>query len=189
MLRPLAGPLALILLAGLPLSAPAQYEIKQVEQAAPMDLAAPVRAEMSDKAVQLLDSKGNLLLEVWFRKAVPAKATDVQIKNGLTYAEIPDSTLMGAVRIAKIYKDYRKQKIKPGTYTLRLARQPMDGDHMGTAPYSDFCLALPASEDKKPGPMEVKALQEISGKSTGGHPGVMLLFPGGKDAGAGAEAD
>jgi len=181
MRRPILGPLALILLAGLPLSASAQYTIKQTEQAVPMELSEPVRAEMGDKPVQLLDGKGDLMLEVWVRKAVPAKATDVQIQNGLTYAEIPDTSLMGVVRVAKTYTDYRKQKIKPGLYTLRLARQPMDGDHMGTAPYSDFCLALPASDDKKPGPLEVKALHEISAKSTGGHPGVFLLFPG-KDA-------
>ena len=98
---------------------------------------------LSDKCVQLLDPKGELLVEVWFRKAWPAKATEAQIKNGLTYAEIPETTLVGALRVVKQWTDYRKQKIKPGVYTLRIAHQPMDGDHMGTAPYSDFCLTFP----------------------------------------------
>jgi hypothetical protein len=49
---------------------------------------------------------------------------------------------------------------------------------MGTAPYSEFLLMSPAAEDKKPDTMEPKALQELSGKTTGGHPGVLLLFPG-----------
>ena len=61
---------------------------------------------------------------------------------------------------------------------MRLANQPMDGDHMGTAPYSEFLLLSPAAEDKTPATMEAKKLQEMSGKTTGGHPGVLLLFPG-----------
>jgi hypothetical protein len=85
---------------------------------------------------------------------------------------------MGVMRVPKTYFDYRKQKVKEGVYTLRLAIQPMDGDHMGTAPYNDFCLVSPAADDKKPDLMEVKPLQELSGKTTDGHPSVMVLFPG-----------
>ena len=39
-------------------------------------------------------------------------------------------------------------------YTLRLAYQPMDGDHMGTAPYSEFCLLVGAEMDTKPDLLE-----------------------------------
>lgn len=182
MLRPNMGPLVLMLLAALPSAAPAQYSAKVIEQPVPTELAEPIRAEMGDKCIQLLDSTGTALMEVWLRKAVPAKATDVQIQNGLTFAEVPESSLMGALRVNRQTTDYKKQKIKAGVYTLRLARQPMDGDHMGTAPFSDFCLASQASDDKKPALLEVKMLQEMSAKSTGSHPGVFLLFPGGKDA-------
>lgn len=182
MMRAIVGPLALLWLAALPVAAPAQYAIKTTDQPAPTELSETIRAEMGDKCVQLVDSKGELLMEVWLCKAVPCKATDVQVQNGLTYAEIPESSLMGSLRVAKQTTDYKKQKIKPGVYTLRLARQPQDGDHMGTAPYGDFFVALPAGEDKKPALLEVKKLQEMSAKSTGSHPGVFLLFPG-KEAG------
>ena len=111
----------------------------------------------------------------------PAKATEAQIKNGLTYREIPETTVVGAARVAKALTDYRKQTVKEGVYTLRLAFQPMDGDHMGTAQYSEFFLMSPAADDKKDGTMEAKALQEMSAKATNGHPCVWLLFPG-KDA-------
>src|SRR5262249_48363776 len=62
--------------------------------------------------------------------------------------------------------------------------QPSDGDHMGTAPYKEFCLLVPADEDKNPAPMkDAKELQEASTKATGtSHPGVFLLMPV-KDAG------
>jgi hypothetical protein len=174
-----------LLLAALPArAADKPWSIKVVGATPPpAEVAEPIRALLSDQCIQLLDAKGELKLEVWFRKALPAKATDGQIQNGLTYAEVPETTLVGAMHVVKLTTDYRKQKIKPGVYTLRIARQPMDGDHMGTAPYGDFCLALPAAEDKKPDTMEVKALHEISAKSTSSHPGVFLLFPG-KDAAA-----
>jgi hypothetical protein len=82
------------------------------------------------------------------------------------------------VKFPDAWVDYRKQKIKPGVYTLRLANQPMDGDHMGTAPYNEFCLLCPADHDKKPGPVDVETMHELSAKSVGRkHPGMMLLFP------------
>ncbi len=182
--RRILGPSLTVLLAcALPAwSAPA-YTIKVAEEPPPMDVAEAIRPLLAGKCVQLLDPKGEVVVEVWFRKALPAKATDAQIQNGLTYAEVPESTVVGAMRVVKQTTDYRKQKIKPGVFTLRLAHQPMDGDHMGTAPYSDFFLTLPAADDKSPERMDVKKLHEISAKSTNNHPGVFLLFPG-KEAAA-----
>jgi hypothetical protein len=129
--------------------------------------------------VQLLDAKNNVLCELWFRKEVPAKATPQQVKNGLTYREIPETTLFAVLKVVEPITDYRKQKIKAGLYTLRLGYQPQDGDHMGTAPYPEFCLAIPAAEDKGAATMEPKELHELSTKAAGSaHPGVFLLFPG-----------
>jgi len=53
-------------------------------------------------------------------------------------ARDPRTTLLGALRVHKTEIDYRKQKLKEGVYTLRLAYQPADGDHMGTAPNAEF---------------------------------------------------
>lgn len=174
--------LAAVLLA-LPLTAAAQgkakkYSIKTADAAPPKDLSADVRKLLSDKCVQVKDAKGKTILEVWFRKEVPVKATEAQVKNGLTYKEVPLSTVLGAVRVAKTFTDYRNQAVKAGTYTLRFAQQPQDGDHMGTAPYSEFALVSPAKEDKKPELMEAKELNELSAKTIDGHPSMMLLFPG-----------
>jgi hypothetical protein len=177
----LVGVAAALLLVVLSAGAAAKkkYTIKVVaDAAAPKELAEPIRKLLDKRCVQLLDTRGKLAAEVWFRKEVPVKATEAQIKNGLTYEEVPTTTLMGVMRVAKPIFDYRKQRVPAGVYTLRLASQPMDGDHMGTAPYSHFVLASPAGDDKKPGPIAVKALQEMSGKTTEGHPAVFLLFPG-----------
>src|SRR5207253_5230968 len=111
------------------------------------------------------------------------KATADQVKAGLKYSQLEETTVIGAVRFPDTWVDYRKNKIKPGVYTLRLAIQPMDGDHMGTAPYNEFCLLSPADQDRKPDTMDPKDLHDLSGKSTARkHPGIMLLFPNKKPA-------
>jgi hypothetical protein len=161
----------------------ADYSVKASDAAPPTELGDEVRKLLDEKGVQLLDPKGEVLAELWFCKEVSSKATAEQVKNGLTYRELPQTTVMGAMRVAKTLTDYRKQTLKAGVYTLRLAYQPQDGDHMGTAAYSEFLLACPAAEDKKPETMAPMALHELSKKSTGNHPGVFLLFPGGKDVG------
>jgi len=182
-LRSWAG--AVVLLAWISLPAFAadgqDYHIKTVDNTpAPKEVQEPVRKLLSERCVQLFNAKNELLAEIWFRKEVPVKATEAQVQNGLTYAEVPESTLFGVIRFPKQFTDYRKQKLPAGVYTLRLANQPMDGDHMGTAPYSEFLLLSPAADDKIPDTIEVKKLHEMSGKAplSGGHPGVLLLFPG-----------
>ena len=170
-----------------PAVAAAQYTIKEAETPPPKGLDKAVSDELAAKSVQFLN-KDELVAEVWFRKEVPVTATPQQVEKGLTYEQIPETTLVGAVRFDKPVTDYRKQKIKPGVYTLRLGLQPMDGDHMGTAPDPYFLLVSPAAEDKKPGPMkDPKDLQDLSAKATAGsHPGVFLLVPV-KDASAEAK--
>jgi hypothetical protein len=170
---------AFLLLATTTARAADPYAVKVVaDSAAPTELAEPVRKQLAARCVQLVNARGELLAELWLRSSVPVKATDEQIKNGLTYREVPPTTLVGAVRFGREFSDYRKQKIMPGVYTLRLAHQPMDGDHQGTAPHSEFLLLCPAAEDANAATMEVKALHELSAKTTNSHPGVLLLFPG-----------
>jgi hypothetical protein len=180
--RPAGALVAWLALAAAAPAAPV-YTIKTVaDQAPPKELAEPIRKLLDNRAVRLHDGKGNLVMELWFRKEVPVKATEAQIKNGLTYQEVASSTVLGAMRAARPVFDYKKQKIPAGVYTLRLGIQPADGDHMGTAPYNQFCLACPAGDDKKPDALAEKALREMSAKVTDNHPAVFLMFPGGKAA-------
>jgi hypothetical protein len=178
MVRKLSAVFLLVLTGQFAWATSAPYAVKVVDKAPPpKELAEPIQKLLSERCIQLVDTNGDLVLELWFRADIPANATEAQVKNGLTYREVPESTMLGAVRVAKHVTDFRKQKIKPGVYTLRLGYQPMDGDHMGTAPYTELCLLSPAAEDKSPETMETKALQELSAKTTGSHPGVLLLFP------------
>lgn len=144
----------------------------------PKDLAEPVRTLLDAKALTVLDEKGKVLCTVWPRKALESKATADQAKAGLKYTHLEETTVVGAVRFPVVWGDYRKQKIKPGVYTLRLGFQPMDGDHMGTAPFNDFCLLTPAGADKAAGTLDAESLHEMSARASGRkHPAVMMLFP------------
>jgi hypothetical protein len=159
----------------------ADYSIQPATTAVPKELKEAIAKLLSDKSVQLQDAKGTVITELWFRQEIPAKATPAQIKNGLTYRELDETVILGAVRFNQPVTDYRKQKIKPGVYTLRLGFQPMDGDHMGTAPYPEFCLLVTANDDQKPDLMSPKDLQELSSKASGtAHPAVFLLYPNNK---------
>lgn len=159
----------------------ASYTLKEVDAPPPKELKETVRALLEPRAYQVFDPRGELYCEVWFAKAVPAKATPAQVENGLTYRELPQTALVGAVRFAQEVQDYRKQDVKAGVYTLRIGHQPQDGDHMGTAPHPEFCLLVSAELDDKPELMEPKHLHDVSARSLeGGHPGVFLLFPNNK---------
>jgi hypothetical protein len=158
-------------------AADGKYSIKSATTAPPKELSEPVAKLLGSESVQFLDAKGETLAELWLRKDIPAKA-GIDPKKGVNYRDLDETTLLGAIRFVQPFSDYRKQKIKPGVYTLRLGFQPMNGDHMGTAPFPEFCLLSPAAEDKKPDPMDPKELYELSAKAPmASHPGIMLLFP------------
>jgi hypothetical protein len=164
------------------------YSVKEAKTAPPKEVDKAIGGMLAERSVQLLNTKGDLLAELWVAKELASKATPQQVKTGLTYRELPETTLLGVVRFVKPSSDYRGQKINAGVYTMRLGFQPMNGDHMGTAAYNEFVLLVPADDDKKPEPFkEPKEVQELSLKASGSsHPAVYLLFPG-KDPGAAAK--
>jgi hypothetical protein len=158
-----------------------KYGIKLAQTPFPKEVGELIQKLLDPQAIQLLDPAGKTICEVWFRKEIPADATPEQVKNGLTYREVKQSEIVGAVRFDQDWRDYRKQKVKAGTYTLRLGYQPMDGDHTGASEYQDFLLVLDASKDTNPDLMDPKHMIETSAKSIGtGHPGVFMLFPNAK---------
>jgi hypothetical protein len=145
-----------------------------------------VRPILPSDTLKVTDADGNIVAEFWLRAELPSTATADQVKNGLTYRELPDGILVGAVRFPAAFVDYRKQTIPAGVYSLRYAVQPDVGDHKDTAPHTEFLLLCPAAKDTTDDPLDAKDLQKLSAAATGGdHPGVMLLFPNrGKPAAA-----
>lgn len=175
MTRTLAAALCLVVATAA--AADPKYSVEVKDADPPKELGDAVRAVLDTKAMRVSDDKGKVLGTVWAVKSLETKAAADQAK-ALKYAHVEPTTLVGAVQFPEVWKDYRKQNIKAGVYTLRIAVQPEDGDHQGTAPFNEFCLLSPAAQDKKPDAIEPKELHELSTKSTTRkHPGVMLLFP------------
>jgi len=110
-----------------------KYKVQTATTTPPEELAAPVRKLLADKSVQFQDASGKTIAEFWFRPETPVDATPEQIKNGLSYKEVPQTEILGAVRFDQDWTDYLKQKVKAGVYTLRLGYQPSDGDHQGSS--------------------------------------------------------
>ena len=157
-----------------------KFTLKTGTAMPPAELSEPIRKLLGGPSLELHDGAGNAVLELWARKEVPTDATPEQVKNGITYREIKQSEVLGAVRFVKDWSDYRKQKIKAGVYTLRLAYQPTDGKHTADiSEFQDFVALLTAKADAKPDLLEPMKLQEASSDSLGStHPGVLMLVPG-----------
>lgn len=167
----------------LPAQQQAKYSIKVADTAPPKELDLSIQKLLGKQAIQLYDAGGKMLAEYWFRAEIPAEATAEQLKNGLTYREVPETTLLGAVRFEQDARDYRKQKVKAGLYTLRLAYQPMDGDHAGSSDSQEFLVVIGAKADKRPSALDSKMMIKASADSIGtGHPAVFMLFPNSKPA-------
>jgi hypothetical protein len=163
-----------------------KFAAKAEKVAPPEALAEPVRKLLDEQALVVRDGAAEVMT-VWFRTAIPVKATEEQVTNGLTYREIPEGVLVGAVRFPEKFTDFRRQGIAAGVYTLRFAVQPDIGDHTGTSPHPEFCLLCQADQDKSAEPIEKKKLIEVSSLvNEGRHPAVLLLWPNnGADAGVG----
>jgi hypothetical protein len=160
--------------------APCTAKLEKAEPPAALSIA---HRKLFDPEALGVCAGGEPVMRVWFRTEIPVQATAAQFKRGLTYRQIPEGTLVGAVEFPKPFVDYRKQRLPAGTYTLRFALQPDTGDHTDTSPHPEFCLLSPAAEDTSAQPMEVKRLIELSSKvNEGRHPAVFLLWPSNEPA-------
>ena len=163
-----------VLLCVAPKAAAQAYRAERITAAAPPELASAVRETLTGEALRVVGPEG-LLCELWLRKAVPAKTSAVP-EMGISYGQFAEGTLVGAVRFPAEVKDYRRQRVKPGVYTLRYALIPVDGNHLGVAPQRDFLLLAPATADVSPANVTRDEALNLSRKTTGTqHPSVWSL--------------
>jgi hypothetical protein len=140
----------------------------------------------SKEVAALLQTDGHLVsgpngayCTVWLAKSVDVKPTfkpSLNLKYPLTNGQ-----LIGLIQVAEKseFSDFRKQPIKPGVYTLRYAKQPEDGNHIGTSEVYDFLVAIPAKDDADPKMIGTfTALAKMSAKASGtSHPAILSLLP------------
>lgn len=173
----LFGSLFLALLFCVPRNALAQnYKAEALSEPPPKELAAPIQAALSQTGIRVTGPSGPVC-DLWLGKAVPGKANAPQTL-GVTFPQLAQGALIGAIRLPNSVKDYRKQMIKAGVYTLRYALLPDNGDHMGVAPQRDFVLASPATADQDAATLTFDQTIALSRKATGSnHPSVWSLAP------------
>ncbi|CAN5449429.1 hypothetical protein BH11PLA2_BH11PLA2_28340 [soil metagenome] len=169
--------LSCVIILVMPSVSRAAWTITSEQADAPKDVAGAIRELLDHTCLTVKDGDATIA-EFWLRSELPSSADADQIKNGVSWKEIPETTILGVVRLPKAFVDYRKQEIPAGLYTLRLAMQPDTGDHKDTAPHGEFALLSPAGKDRLPETIEAKDLVKLSRTTTGSdHPAVMLIFP------------
>jgi hypothetical protein len=155
----------------------AAYTLVKVSEAPPAELPPALRDAVVGDVLRV-NGPGGVLLDIWLCKSVPVVATP-STDLGVTFGQIAEGTLLGAMRIDAATSDYRQQKIKAGLYTLRYALHPVDGDHTGVAPQRDFALLSPVAADSEPATISRQEVLARSTKSTGSkHPSVWSVWPG-----------
>ncbi len=143
----IASALVLALLCALARPARAEDGVKLTvaDKAPPAELAAELRAQLAPKAYQITDADGTAF-EFWLVPGVKAKAIGATAKETLNSAE--PTSLLGAVVVSDTEQhDFRDDPMDAGLYVMRLALQPKDGNHMGTAPFDTFAILLPHERD------------------------------------------
>jgi hypothetical protein len=152
------------------------YKVESVDADPPQSLSAAVRAQLLPQALRVSGANG-LICEIWVRKVVTGQAAAQT--NGAIYTEIPEGALIAAIRFPADLKDYRRQIVKAGVYTLRYGLSPVNANHQGVAPHRDFLLAIPAAADLDPANIAATKTIELSKQSTTtDHPSVWCLMPG-----------
>jgi hypothetical protein len=137
----------------------------------PTDIAAPVAAKLTPGGVRA--TANGATVTFWWVGDLP----------GASWTDVPEGTLVGAVKLDADTRDIRGRMMKAGVYTLRYAVQPKTDDHFGVSPFRNFLLLSPAAVDKDPATVDHKATIELSKQTLGGdHPAVWSIDPpAGKD--------
>jgi hypothetical protein len=138
----------------------------------PAELAAPVAAKVAPGGVRATAS--GTTITFWWVTDLP----------GASWTEVPEGTLVGAVKLDADVRDIRGRVMKAGVYTLRYGIQPKTDDHFGISPFRNFLLLSPAALDKDPAARDHDGTVELSAQTFGGkHPAVWSIDPpAGKDA-------
>jgi hypothetical protein len=137
----------------------------------PSELESAVAAQLRPGGVRVTVDANTL--DFWWSAGVALTGAGAP-----SWSAVPEGALIGAVKVARDFRDIRGRVIKPGVYTLRYGLQPENGDHLGVSPHRQFLLISRASDDGDPAPQGYDGTVELSkGSICGSHPGVWSMDP------------
>jgi len=150
------------------------YRAEAFRSSPPEELSLAIRETLTNEGVRVVGPSG-ILCELWLRKAIPIRLEENK-ELGVSFGQIAEGTLVGAVRFPAGVVDFRRGRVKPGVYTLRFALNPVDGNHQGVAPQRDFLLLGPAQMDTNPANVPREEMYALSRKARGAtHPSVWSM--------------
>jgi len=139
----------------------------------PQEVAAALRERLATGGARV--TVGTTTVDLWW---VREAALSAPAAGRASWAQVPEGTLIGAVRFSDAFRDIRGKVIKAGVYTLRYGVQPANGDHLGVSPYREFLLVSPAAVDVEPAPTGHKGTVEMAKQALGtSHPATLSLDP------------
>lgn len=160
----------------------ADYRVETLKEPAPEDkISADVTATLASTGARVIRGTKTTFCDIWLCKQW-ATEEDFEPTAALLYPFTPGQ-LMGVVRFARKGSDYRDQDIESGVYTLRYARQPVDGAHIGTSLTRDFLLLLRAESDESADVLDYSSLAKQSAEAAGSsHPALLSMQRVAEDA-------
>lgn len=166
--------LAAVLVAATP--SLAEVKVAKLDQAPPADaLAEGIVGKLAKTGYKITDGD-KTICEFWL--AETWTSTPGFTPSTTVLYPIEPGTLVGAIRFPDGGHDFRDQELVAGVYTIRYARQPQDGNHIGTSDTLDFLLLSKPSDDQDPAPVDAMTLVDRSAMAAGStHPAMMALRP------------
>jgi hypothetical protein len=124
-----------------------------------------LKKALEPKGYRVRLADGNVLCDIWLRNGVASGKNDAQ---GAAYTSLAVSAFVGVITFPQQATDFRKQTIKAGSYSLRYAVHPQDGNHLGISPIRDFLLLVPVASDQDPSAkFKFEDLNVLSKKASG----------------------
>jgi len=169
-----------LLLLAIPLTVPADSgKVETIGVFTDSAASDSLKKALEPKGYRVSLADGAVLCEIWLRNGIASGKNDAQ---GAAYTWLTDSALVAVVSFPKSTTDFRRQPLKAGSYTLRYAVHPQDGNHIGISPIRDFLLLVPVAADQNPdAKYKFEELAALSKKASGtNHPApISLVSPEG----------
>jgi len=86
------------------------------------------------------------------RKEVPADATPEQVKNGLTYRELKETSILGRRPLPPGVDGLPQAEDQAGRLHAALGFQPEDGDHAGASMFKNSACSSPPTRTSRATP-------------------------------------